>query len=79
MYILHVPVMGVWGLVQFHTAFGRRPAGTLPFGLAVLFACVSTTYLLALASYNLYEKHFLKLKQYFPERGTAATPITTDH
>ena len=77
MYILHVPVMGVWSLLQFHTEFGRRFAGTLPFGVGMLCACVATTYIFAYASYHLYEKHFLKLKKYFPEKVGTVVALGT--
>ena len=71
MYILHVPVRGVLSLIPFHTSFGRRHASQPFFQVIMLVACVACTYFLAYASYHLYEKHFLKLKKYFPERAAA--------
>jgi len=48
--------------------------GPLAFpGLVLYFASgVLVAYVLAYASYHLYEKHFLKLKKYFPEETAAA-------
>jgi peptidoglycan/LPS O-acetylase OafA/YrhL len=70
-YVLHVPVMGVWSVIPFHTGFGRRYSGNLLFQSGILLGCAFTTFALAYASYHLYEKHFLKLKKYFPERVAA--------
>ncbi len=72
MYVFHVPVMGVLSLVTFHTWLGKRFSEYHLFQVSMLCACVAGTYLLAFCSYHLYEKHFLKLKKYFPEKVAVA-------
>lgn len=50
-----------------------------PVGMLLYFAtAVLVAYVMAFASYHLYEKHFLKLKKYFPERVAATAASTTN-
>ncbi len=75
LYVFHFIVFMVLGNLLIH--FPRlRDATTnhmLP-AIGLLLANLVISLTLAVASFHLYEKHFLKLKRYFPERGAAAVP-----
>ena len=69
MYVFHLPLviaMQIAG-VQMRTFSRGQPPGILA-ALAYSIALSVTTFLAALASWHLYEKHFLKLKKFFPRR-----------
>lgn len=78
-YVYHFPIWIASGIfLQDHGLWSKVRAST---GLSLAFVAANATasISLALASFHLYEKHFLKLKKYFPERAAAAAPIPTDH
>ncbi|WP_428940650.1 acyltransferase family protein [Fontivita pretiosa] len=65
-YLLHMPIMILFAEYVFSPAHVRLGGSLLP-GLLIYYAATWTLSLLAaLASWNLLEKHFLKLKDYFP-------------
>lgn len=68
-YLLHVPLMILIFEHVFHPSQLKLGGSLLP-GLLVFYAITWTLSLLAaLVSWNLLEKHFLKLKDYFPLEG----------
>ena len=76
LYVFHFIVFMMLGnlLVHFPRVAEATTNQMLPaFGLLSANLLISLT--LAFCSYHLYEKHFLKLKKYFPERAAAAAPI----
>ena len=58
----------VYGPEDFHTLWGSRLPGQIVF----YFICTSVSFVAALASWNLLERHFLKLKALFPTRAGEA-------
>jgi peptidoglycan/LPS O-acetylase OafA/YrhL len=68
MYVFQNPVMFLFEETGFHPATTVPPlAGSqLPGSLLQLAAGIGLTTVVALASWHLYEKHFLKLKRLFP-------------
>ncbi len=67
LYLFHVPLRAllrdtVFGRAQFPSFLGSELFGQLLF----YGAATALTFAMALASWNLYEKQFLKLKRYFP-------------
>jgi len=68
MYVLQNPVMFFFEETGFRpgTTFPTLGESHLPGSLVQLAAGIGVTTLLALASWHLYEKHFLKLKRLFP-------------
>ena len=72
MYVFHGLVHKLIGEPWLHRQFGPEPgvAATLTYSLAVL----AVSYALGLASYHLFEKHFLRMKRWFVPRST-----TQDH
>jgi peptidoglycan/LPS O-acetylase OafA/YrhL len=67
-YVFHNLLHRLWGDPWLVAHFGPQPAPAivLAYALAVLFA----SYVLALCSYQLLEKHFLRLKRHFDARPT---------
>lgn len=68
MYVFQNPVMFLFEETGFHPAATLPPlvGSHLPGSLVQLAAGIGLTTALALASWHLYEKHFLKLKRLFP-------------
>jgi peptidoglycan/LPS O-acetylase OafA/YrhL len=69
MYVFHLPLVIVLEMAGLHmkTLSGGRPPGILAaLGYSIVLSIA--TFLVALASWHLYEKHFLKLKRLFPRR-----------
>ena len=70
LYVFHFIVFMMLGNLLIH--FPRIAAATtnemLP-AIGLLLVNVIISLALAVASFHLYEKHFLKLKKYFPERA----------
>jgi peptidoglycan/LPS O-acetylase OafA/YrhL len=63
-YLFHQPLNQMVGDPVLHSL---EPDGVgLAAGLAYIAVVTGATYVLALASYHGYEKHFLALKRYFP-------------
>ncbi|HEU4643633.1 MAG TPA: acyltransferase [Gemmatimonadaceae bacterium] len=75
MYVFHVPI---WSHVRPLLFHGGDPpvlwGSHVPATLALALLCGGITYLCALASWHLYEKHFLRLKRYFRYGGPRAMP-----
>ena len=74
MYVFHLPLVVALDAVGLHmkTFSGGNPPGVFA---ALTYSVVATaiTFLLAFASWHLYEKHFLKLKRHFPR--TESEPV----
>lgn len=69
LYVIHLPLAYVLGLLGLSVQTFPRIAGSeIPGAIAFTIISMSITMLLALLSWNLYEKHFLKLKRFFPRR-----------
>lgn len=67
-YLLHMPLRD---LLRDHVFAGGLPrvAGSqIPVQLLLMVACVTLTYLVSLASWHVFEKHFLRLKDRFAYR-----------
>jgi peptidoglycan/LPS O-acetylase OafA/YrhL len=70
LYFLHSPIRDI---IQYHV---YKPAGL--WGMFPFVAlCLTLSILAALASWHLYEKHFLKLKKYFPAGGNRREEIAS--
>lgn len=78
MYVLHPMIAG--GVEQYVTdADFISIGGTHVFGRCIfILICTAATIFAAFGSWHLYEKHFLKLKRFFPYRATDSTPKQTD-
>src|SRR6185295_20205529 len=63
-YLFHQPLNQLIGEPVLHTVEPDRVGTTA--GLAYMAIVTAASYVLALASYHGYEKHFLALKRYFP-------------
>ena len=71
-YLFHQPLNQMVGVPLLHRL---RPQGTgLVAGCAYMAAVTAASYAMALVSYHGYEKHFLRLKRYFP---AARPPVPT--
>jgi peptidoglycan/LPS O-acetylase OafA/YrhL len=74
MYVFHLPLVIVLEMAGLHmrTFSGGQPPGILA---ALIYSIVLSvaTFLVAFASWHLYEKHFLKLKRLFPRRETLSS------
>ncbi len=69
MYVFHLPLVIALEMAGLHmkTLSGGNPPGILA-ALAYSILLSIATFLVAFASWHLYEKHFLKLKHFFPRR-----------
>jgi peptidoglycan/LPS O-acetylase OafA/YrhL len=77
-YVYHFPIYIASGIfLQDHGIWSRMRGSTYA-SLLFVGANAAVSVLVALASYHLYEKHFLKLKKYFPEKTGAALPAPSD-
>jgi len=79
LYVFHFPLAGVLeraGLTV--QTFPRVHDSELPGAIAFTIIGITLSLLIALASWNLYEKHFLKLKRFFPRREIHITNMTDD-
>jgi len=74
MYVFHLPLVIVLEMAGLHmrTFSGGQPPGILA---ALIYSIVLSvaTFLVAFASWHLYEKHFLKLKRLVPRRETLSS------
>lgn len=91
LYLLHIPLRNLLRSRYFAEGLPTVWGSQVPAQLLLLVACIGLTYLVALASWHLFEKHFLRLKERFEyrspgERGPepaaldaapAATPATS--
>lgn len=67
MYVLHLPLVVALERIGFGIGSFPRLAGSdVPGAVAYTLIAIALTTLLALASWHLYEKQFLKLKKFFP-------------
>lgn len=72
LYLFHVPIRDVIR----NSGIGSGQAGIVagsrfPLQVAIIAAGIGVTYVVALVSWNLFEKHFLELKRYFPYESPA--------
>ena len=65
----------VYGPDDFHTLWGSRLPGQVVF----YFICTSLSFVAALGSWHLIERHFLKLKALFPARPRATESVAAPH
>jgi peptidoglycan/LPS O-acetylase OafA/YrhL len=66
MYVLHLPVVVAFEGLGFSVGVFRRVGNSdVPGAIAFTLIALATTTALALVSWNLYEKQFLKLKERF--------------
>jgi len=75
LYLFHMAIHRLvreylYGPEDFHTLWGSRLPGQLVF----YFICTSLSFVAAVLSWHLIERHFLKLKSLFPAHRTASRP-----
>ena len=66
LYMIHVPVRDVIRMWRHNVPLPRVLGSQLPAQIGIFILGMGVSVLLALLSWNLFEKHFLKLKDYFP-------------
>ena len=66
MYVFHYPLLAISSLPEVALALTGDPASPTLRWLILVFVHGLVTFALALMSWHLYEKHFLKLKKFFP-------------
>jgi peptidoglycan/LPS O-acetylase OafA/YrhL len=75
LYLLHVPLRDLLRGRIFDGGLPRVAGSQVPVQLLLLVGCIALTYLVSLASWHFFEKHFLSLKKRFeyrrPEGGDA--------
>ena len=70
-YVYHFPIWIASGILLQDHGLWSRVRGSVWMSLVFVGANAAASVSIAYASYHLYEKHFLKLKKYFPERTTS--------
>ena len=69
LYVFHLPLAFALNRFGFGVqSFPRIADSEIPGAIAFTVICMTGSLLIALLSWNLYEKHFLKLKRFFPRR-----------
>ena len=69
LYVFHFPLAIVFERVGLTIlGFPRIGGSSVPGAIVFTLVAISVSLLIALLSWNLYEKHFLKLKRFFPRR-----------
>ncbi len=74
-YVYHFPIWIASGIFLQDRHLWSRMRATPTLGVGFVLANIGVSIAVAYASYHLYEKHFLNLKKYFPERTAAASSI----
>jgi len=69
LYVFHLPLAFALNRFGFGVqSFPRIADSEIPGAIAFTVICMTGSLVIALLSWNLYEKHFLKLKRFFPRR-----------
>lgn len=75
LYLFHMNMNPILTKIGFNSDLGRTVKGsTLPWQMMYLGTAISLTLVCAYLSWHLYEKHFLKLKTFFPVAGSPVKP-----
>lgn len=74
LYLLHIPLRNL-----LRTRFGGAPlpqlfGSQIPMQVAILLGAIGVSYVIAFASWHLFEKHFLSLKRFFEYRHRVVAP-----
>ncbi len=77
-YIFHLPVWVVTTGLLARYGLVRAVQQSTALGWAFASGNIMLVFLVAFLSFHLYEKHFLKLKKYFPETGPRAAAVAGD-
>ncbi|HUQ18716.1 MAG TPA: acyltransferase [Gemmatimonadaceae bacterium] len=77
LYVFHLPLALVLERLGLSVQTFPRAAGSeIPGAVAFMLIAMAITLLISLLSWNLYEKHFLKLKRFFPRREDDITNMS---
>lgn len=74
-YLLHGSVAHLFFPVAFNSWTGYRVAMSIPGCLLYTVGVTVTSFVLGWLSWNLFERHILKLKRYFPRSGRVVLPM----